>query len=219
MTTPTRKEWLEARRKGLGGSDASVALGLSQWKTNVELWEEKTGRREDEDISDKECVKYGVACEPLMREMFKLDYPEFRVKHEENVVLQHPVYPQLQASLDGMLWDQAGRLGILEIKTTTVQRGADYDKWKNKVPQNYFIQLLHYMLVTGAQFAILKARIKNEWGGSVSITENHYHFERSNHIGDTIHLLKAELAFWRYVETDTRPDLILPKIKEPSHGN
>lgn len=212
MTTPSREEWLALRKCGLGGSDASVALGLSQWKTNVELWEEKTGRRDDEDISHKECVKYGVACEPLMREMFKLDYPEFRVKHEENVVLQHPEYPQLQASLDGMLWDQAGRLGILEIKTTTVQRGSDYDKWKDQVPQNYFIQLLHYMLVTGAQFAILKARLKNEWGDAINITEKHYRFERENHEDDIAYLLERELLFWKHVETDTRPDLILPEI-------
>lgn len=212
MSTPSRKEWLEARKKGLGGSDASSVLGLNPWKTNVELWEEKTGRREDDDISGKECVKYGVSCEPLMREMFKLDYPDFKVAHEENVVLQHSEHPQLKASLDGRLWDQTGRLGILEIKTTTVQRGSDYDKWKDQVPQNYFIQLLHYMLVTGAEFAMLKARLKNEWGSEISITEKHYRFERSDHTSDLEYLLHAELEFWEYVLSDTRPNLILPEI-------
>ncbi|OEU67123.1 MAG: recombinase [Desulfovibrio sp. S3730MH75] len=212
MTTPSREEWLAQRRKGLGGSDASAALGLNPWKTNVELWEEKTGRREDEDISGKACVQYGNDCEPLMREMFKLDFPQYRVEHAENVVLQHPEYPNLQASLDGKLFDENNRLGILEIKTTNIQRGVDYQKWDNQVPQNYFIQLLHYMLVTGAEFAILKARLKSDWGGEIRITEKHYTFERTDLEADIAYLFEQEIAFWEYVLSDTRPNLILPEI-------
>lgn len=207
-----RREWLEARKKGLGGSDAATALGLNPWKTNVALWEEKTGRRQDEDISDKECVRYGVDCEPLMREMFRLDHPHLRIEHEENAIIQHPEHPQLQASLDGKLWDENERLGILEIKTSSIQSRADRDKWHKQVPQHYFIQLLHYMLVTGAEFAVLKARLRSQWGESLSITEKHYRFERENHEDDIAYLLEKELAFWRFVETDTRPDLILPEI-------
>ena len=40
-----REEWLKERKKGIGGSDAATVLGKNPWKTNVELWEEKTGRR------------------------------------------------------------------------------------------------------------------------------------------------------------------------------
>ena len=46
-------EWLAFRKTGLGGSDAAAILGLSPFKTNVEVWEEKVGLREPEDISDK----------------------------------------------------------------------------------------------------------------------------------------------------------------------
>lgn len=212
MTTPSRDEWLAQRRKGLGGSDASAALGINQYKTNVELWEEKTGRREDVDISSQPYVKYGVECEPFMREMFKLDFPQYRVDHEENVVLQHPEYPQLQASLDGALFDENNRLGVLEIKTTNIQSGLDYRNWKNRVPQNYYIQVLHYMMVIGAEFAVLKARLRSDWGGDIQITENHYFLERSECQTDIDYLLVEELKFWKLVETDTRPDLILPEI-------
>lgn len=207
----SREQWLAKRQKGLGGSDAAAALGLNPWKTNVELWEEKTGRRIPEDISGKECVKYGVDCEPLIREMFKLDFPNYRVSHEENTIIQHPKYLFLQASLDGVLIDPAGRKGVLEIKTTSINRRSDWDKWDNVVPQNYFIQLLHYILVTEAAFAILKARIKKDWDG-VQITERHYHFERENYKEDLEYLLKREIAFWKFVETDTKPALILPEI-------
>lgn len=53
MLVNNRKEWLKARQKGIGGSDAASVLGISPWKTNVQLWEEKTGITEPEDISGK----------------------------------------------------------------------------------------------------------------------------------------------------------------------
>ena len=32
-------EWLQVRRNGIGGSDAAAALGLSPWKSALELWQ------------------------------------------------------------------------------------------------------------------------------------------------------------------------------------
>ncbi len=40
----SRDEWLIERRKGIGGSDASIILGLNKWKTPFELWLDKTGQ-------------------------------------------------------------------------------------------------------------------------------------------------------------------------------
>jgi putative phage-type endonuclease len=208
----TREEWLAERRNGLGGSDAAAALGLSPWKTNVWLWEEKTGRREEEDISDKDCVLYGIGCERHMRELFALDFPQYTVvPHEDYVSVRHPEYDFLRASLDGELIDENGRRGVLEIKTTNIQSQMMRAAWNGQVPQYYFIQLLHYMLVVNAQFGIIKARLRSDWNG-VWITEKHYTFERTDHENDIAYLLERELAFWKHVENDTRPDLILPAI-------
>ena len=46
-------EWIEKRRFGIGGSDAGAVLGVNKYKSNLELWEEKTGLTEAVDISDK----------------------------------------------------------------------------------------------------------------------------------------------------------------------
>ena len=48
--------WLKARGYGIGGSDASAILGMNPYKSNIELFEEKTGRLLPEDISDKTYV-------------------------------------------------------------------------------------------------------------------------------------------------------------------
>ena len=41
--TTNREEWLKERKKGIGASEASCIIGVNPWKTNVELWQEKTG--------------------------------------------------------------------------------------------------------------------------------------------------------------------------------
>lgn len=60
------------RRKFLGGSDAAAVLGVSKWKTPVQLWLEKTGRDaelEREDPDAKRRKARGVILEPFIRQM------------------------------------------------------------------------------------------------------------------------------------------------------
>ena len=72
-------EWLRNRGYGIGGSDASAIVGLNPYKSNVELFEEKTGKTAPEDISEKPYVRYGTLAEPHIRALFALDYPEYEV--------------------------------------------------------------------------------------------------------------------------------------------
>ena len=98
---------------------------MNPYKSNINLFEEKTGRRIPEDISGKACVIYGKYAEGPIRELFKLDYPEYVVEHHEFRILRSIQYPFMQASLDGELTDQDGRRGILEIKTTNILRHSE----------------------------------------------------------------------------------------------
>ena len=56
-----RAAWLAERRSGIGGSDIAAILGLSPWKTAVDVWLDKTGQREDDTVGDAEAVRWGVA--------------------------------------------------------------------------------------------------------------------------------------------------------------
>lgn len=73
------KAWLKGRLNGIGGSDASAVVGKNPYKTNIELFEEKTGRRIVPDISEKPYVIYGKEAEQYIRELFRLDYPQYQV--------------------------------------------------------------------------------------------------------------------------------------------
>ncbi len=206
-------EWYAMRRNGIGGSDAAAAIGRSTFKTNVELWEEKTGRKtKNDDLSDNPRVQYGTQAEAHLTELFALDYPEYEVIDQKDKVYRRGF---MFASLDAGLIERAtGRKGFLEDKTAVINSRATAEKWEgNSVPEMYYIQLLHCFITTGWDFCKLKARlIDNDRYGERLITEKHYHFERGELIGDMKYLFREEKAFWEYVEAGRRPPRILPQI-------
>lgn len=208
----SRKEWLENRSGGIGGSEISAVLGLNPYLSNVSLWELKTGRREQEDISEKPYVKYGHAAEQHLRELFGLDFPEYEVDYTDNNSFKNDKYPWAKASLDGWLTDKDGRRGVLEIKTTEILNSMHKEKWNDKIPDNYYCQVLLYMAVIEADFAVLKAQLKTVFDGTPYIQTKHYHIERQEVQEDIDYIMKKGAEFWEYVKADKKPPLVLPKI-------
>lgn len=206
-----RQEWL-ANRTRLGGSDAAAVVGMNPYITNVDLWEIKTGLSTQKDISDEPYVKYGTEAEQHLRELFKLDFPEYKLKYEENNMWVNDEYPFAHASLDGWLIDQDGRCGIWECKTTNILQSMQKEKWNERIPDNYYIQLLHYFMVTNFDFAVLKAQLKSEFNGNVYLQTKHYKIERADVLDDIKYLADAEAKFWEQVQKKERPALLLPEI-------
>lgn len=208
-----RERWLEHRKKGLGGSDMGAVLGMNPWMSNVQLWEYKTGRKVQPDISDKPFVKYGTDAEKFIRGLFALDHPELRVCYLEHNSWINSDYPWALASLDGWTFDEHDRQGILEIKTSEIMKSTDWDKWDGKIPQTYYCQVLFYMAVTGAEYADLRAAIRYSAQGEKRTMIRDYHIEREE-VNTEIDVVMDEGArFWRYVTEDTAPPLKLPEIR------
>ena len=205
--------WLEARSHYIGGSDAAAVLGLNPYKSNLELWQEKTGLVVPEDISEKPYVKYGHAAEGYLRDLFALDFPEYEVGYTENNIWLNDAFPFAHASLDGWLTDPDGRKGILEIKTTNILQSMQKEKWDHRIPDNYYIQVLHYLMVTEFDFAVLKAQLKYEFqGGDIMLQTKHYKIERAEVQQDILYLAQKEADFWKNVQTKKKPALLLPEI-------
>lgn len=213
ISADSHEEWLNNRKKGLGGSDSSIILGISPFKTNIDLWLEKTGQKEPEDISDDEKVKYGHEAEDSIRNLFMLDHPEYELFHDEFMILRSNKYPFLQASLDGELTDtNTGEHGILEIKTTEIMNKQMLDEWKNGIPNHYYTQCLHYLIVTGYEFVWLRAKLKFVWDSNYQEIRDYY-FTRAEVIEDMKYLFEKEEKFWNEnIMKGVRPGLILPAI-------
>lgn len=207
-----REEWLAERRNYIGGSEASAVIGYNPYQSNIDLWELKTGRRKAEDISNKPYVLYGTKAEEHLRELFKLDFPQYKVEYIDNNMFFNDKYPFAHASLDGWLTDADGKRGILEIKTTEIMGSVQREKWNKQIPNNYYIQVLHYMMVLEADFAVLKGQLKSNFDEMPSLQTKHYYIERSEVENDIQFLANAEKEFYQHIKNDTLPNLILPQI-------
>ena len=208
----SREEWLKHRMQGIGGSEISAVVGLNPYMSNVDLWELKTGAVEPEDISDKPYIKYGTQAEPLLRDLFKLDFPQYEVFYEENNSFRNSKYPWALASLDGWLRDENGRVGVWECKTTNILQSMQKEKWNHQIPSNYYCQVLFYMAVIEADFAILKAQLKTEFEGVPYLQTRHYFIERADVQEDMDYLMEKGAEFWESVKNKEKPGLLLPEI-------
>lgn len=203
-------EWLAFRRTGIGGSDAAAILGKSHFKTNVKVWEEKTGLIEPDDISDKEQVKYGKAVEDLLLQMFALDNPEYEVTSNKKIVYRRGF---MFASLDGELVEKAtGELGIYEGKTAEIHKKIELEKWNKRVPDYYYVQILHYLIVTGRSFVVLKVQLKLLYTEEKTTMTKQYRFNRKDLLNDLAYLYRKEAAFWDSVIAGVKPPRILPEF-------
>ena len=157
-------------------------------------------------------VRYGHEAEPHIRALFALDFPEYKVEYYENNMIINDRFPFAHASLDGELIDKDGRRGILEIKTTNILQSMQKESWRDRIPDNYYIQVLWYLMVTEYDFAVLVAQLKTDYGGDIRKQTRHYFIERTDVEEDIEYLKEAGERFWKCVMDDEEPGLILPGI-------
>lgn len=184
-----RDEWLNWRRKGIGGSDAAVIVGVNPWKSPVDLWREKTGQAEAPDLSDNEAVYWGTVLEDIVAKEFSRR-TGLKVRRR-NVVFQHPEHLFMIANIDR---DIVGKNEGLECKTTNAYGRGAWDG--DEVPDQYYLQVQHYCAVVGYEGMHIAVLI----GGQRFITK---YVPRDEEVIKV--LIKAETEFWQHVIDGTMP--------------
>ena len=164
-------------------------------------------------FSEKPHIKYGTQAEMHLRGLFRLDFPEYSVDYVDNNSFVNSKYPWAKASLDGWLTEkETGRKGVWECKTTEILQSMQREKWNNQIPMNYYCQVLFYMAVIEADFAVLKCQMKSVFDNVPYLQTRHYHINREEVQEDIDYLMKKGAEFWEYVKADKRPPLVLPDI-------
>ena len=141
----TRAQWLELRRQGIGGSDVAAIIGISKWRTPLDIYNDKTeeGEPADGQEDDNPSMEWGRRLEPVIREKYA-DATGFWVSKPEAMFVNTD-HPFMIADVDGICED--GR--ILECKTA--RSGKDWgEEGTGEIPQYYQTQVQHYMAVLGA---------------------------------------------------------------------
>lgn len=147
----TEDEWLDYRRKGLGGSDAAAVMGLSPFCTCRDLYRDKLGiEPAGDDDKNWVALEVGHRLESLVAEIFRRK-TDLKVWEDKRMFAHpDPEYSFMQADLDFMVQERDGRQGILEIKTTNFFCRDHWDD--DNVPVNYELQGRHYMAVMDLDF-------------------------------------------------------------------
>jgi len=191
-----REDWLAVRKQGIGSSDAAAAVGLNPYKSQLELWLEKTGRDGNlpkADPHDEESPMYwGNLLEPIVAAHYA-KRTGHRVRRI-NAVLQHPD-PGLSWMLANIDREVTGAsdVQILECKTAGIN-GARL--WKDGVPEYVQLQVMHQLAVTGKAAADV----------AVLLGGQHLEIHRIERDEALIaRLVQLEQAFWDYVITETPP--------------
>lgn len=199
-----REEWLKARETRIGGSEAGSLIGMNKYTSLHDLWERKI-KGVQSDVSN-ELIEYGNTMEPLLRELYRIKHPEMDVQYSPNTILYSKQYDYISYSPDGLLWD-GSRAGILEIKTSFIRNSDMNSEWKDRIPDSYYLQILHGLICTGFEFVNLIAELRYIDGNS-SIRQ--YHIERLEVLDDIEYLLRKERENWeKYFLSNLEPPIIV----------
>lgn len=156
----SRDEWLEQRTRGLGGSDAAAAIGLSRWKSPFRLFLEKTGQIDRPEANER--MQIGLEVEEAIFQMVRkrLEPEGLNLTHNNEFFVSEE-YPWMLGNIDGDIYDpENDSFGVLEIKFVSPY---GREEWTGEdIPQEYLIQLQHYFVVTERTWGIMAALIGNE---------------------------------------------------------
>ena len=185
------EDWLEYRKQGIGGSDASVVCGINKYKSPVELWMEKTDQLPHQEAG--EAAYWGTQLEALVRAEFtKRTGIEVKIV---NQLFQSEEHTFMLANLDGICEVPDVGTCIFEAKTASAYKATE---WEDTIPDEYALQLAHYMAVTGYKGAYIAVLI----GGN---TFRWRFVERDEELISM--LIELESAFWNHVQDGTPPPL------------
>lgn len=183
----SREEWLKHRKGHIGGSDAAAIVGLNAYSSPVTVWGDKTNRLPE--TEDNEAMRQGRDLEDYVAKRFA-EKTGKRVRRE-NAILINPDIFFAHANVDRLI---IGEDAGLECKTTS---SLNLKRFKNgEFPDNYYVQCVHYMMVTGAK----------KWYLAVLVFGRDFYVFEIDRDEDEIEALKAaEQEFWGYVERDEMP--------------
>ena len=195
---------IEESQTGIGGSDCAALFGKSPWKTIHEVYMSKIGLTKPETAPEPTIwQEIGLEMEPAITKLFLKRRPG-------KAVLEHPEfirskeYPFMIGHLDGLICGD-GHVepeGVLEIKTSGWGKA---DQWglegTDEVPENYNLQVHHYMALTGLGYAEIAVLL----GGS---DFKIFRVERNEKLIEA--LIAQEKYFW---ET-----YVVPQVPPPIDG-
>ena len=192
--TDLTPQQIERRKSGIGGSDAKRIMSGDA----LGLWEEKTGRKEPEDLTWNLAVQLGKWTEGLNALFFERESKlvlNFCAAVKEKTWV-HPAYAWMLCHVDGLC-----KGGVWEAKHVNAFEPEDTPR------KRHYAQLQHNMEVLNAEVAYLSVIYGNSKWAYFAVPRD------PDYIGQ---LLEREAAFMECLRTDTPPAVAdMAKLEPP----
>lgn len=185
----SRDDFLKERLTGIGGSDSAAALGVSKWRSPIELWKEKRG--EAPPFEGNEFTYWGTALESAITQRYATDTGAVVTK--PTAAIRYANLPYMIAHPDGIT--DTGRL--LEVKCSAT--GTDFgEPGSDQIPMEHLIQVQHNMVVVGLIVADVAVLIAGH-------DYRRYEVRADPELQEMI--VEGEAEFWKCVQAGEPPEI------------
>ena len=182
------------RSRFLGGSDIAAILGISPWRTALDVYLDKVQPREEShDPSRMRVLSRGKRMEPYIVDL--LSEETGLAISARNARYTDPEIPFLAAEIDA----EAETGENIEIKTVSPFKAREWgEQQTDEIPIHYTAQVQHGLMVTGRRLCVL----------GVLIGADDFRIYRVERDDETIAAIRErEIAFWReHIEARVPPD-------------
>jgi putative phage-type endonuclease len=181
-----------ARKLGIGASEAAAALGLSRYKSPLDIYISKTTEYLNPQYDSPQTAR-GRMLEPVVLNMYEAEVATLLARNPKTITSTE--YPFMFASLDAIRADD-GR----PVDAKTAGQYVAYE-WgalgTDDVPQEYLIQVTHQMIVMKKDIGDLAALITLD-------DFRPFTFARDKELSEMI--VEGLANFWRRVEKREAPE-------------
>jgi putative phage-type endonuclease len=182
------EKFLELRKLGIGGSDASAVCGVNKYTTPFQAYLSKVDPTYA--IEESFPMAWGTLVQDAVVAMFAkatgIDV------YSWPVLLRSKTHSFMQYSPDGVLFVD-GKPGLYEGKTTGMKK-----TWEGGGQTHALVQVQHGMAVTGFEFAYIACVVSNSELIQFRVERDQKFIDR---------LVEIESAFWARVQAKNPPPI------------
>lgn len=184
----SHEEWLDLRRKSLGGSDAGTCVGMNQYSSLITLYSNKKGLVKD--VEDNEAMRLGRDLEQYVADRFMEVTGKKLVN--DNFFYLDDEYDFISANVDRRV---VGENAGFEAKTMSSFNG--YNIEAGEIPSHYYCQCQHYCMVRGWDYIYI----------GILVLQRGFYWHKIERDEDFIsRLRREEIHFWvTYVQKNIIP--------------
>lgn len=191
---PDRDAWLEARKEGIGGSEAAAVLGISPWVSPLTLYLRKLNLMPEQESSER--MQWGLDLEDAVALYYERETGRKLYSPKPYTIFQSQKHPFMQCTIDKLIeqFDERGP-GLVQIKTAGPGLLAE---WQEEVPLYYQVQIQHEMAVMGYKWGSFAVFFGDFKGLIVDVELNDRFVEI---------LVEKEEEFWQRIQDENPPPI------------